>query len=55
METVMIREISVEVFSIFSDSMITGKIYDCFGGNIIASCSKNPVYEIVTLKNMINM
>ena len=50
MEAVMIREISVEVFSIFSDSMITGKICDCFGENIIASCSKIPVYEVVTLK-----
>ena len=55
MEAVMIREISVEDFSIFSDSMITGKMYGCFGEVIIASYSKTSVYETVTLKNMIKM
>ena len=55
MEAVMIREISVEIFSIFSDSTITVEMYGCFGEVIIASYSKTSVYETFTLKNMIRM
>ena len=50
-----LREISVEIFSIFSDSMITVEMYGCFSEVVIASCSKIHVYEIVILKNMIRM
>ena len=35
---------TVEIFSIFSDSTMTGERYDCFGEVIISSCSIISVY-----------